>query len=161
MQLLKRSKKVCVRCNKKLAINKFYPEIRHKDGLISICKQCESKRGKKRRTSLKHRQYHKNYMQRWRKCTDKNYLDKRNSHAHNLWVKYKMTVKEFNLKLKSQKNKCAICCGSFKGKICVDHNHKTKAIRGLLCHHCNSGLGMFKDSIKILDRAKQYLKRNG
>ena len=27
------------------------------------------------------------------------------------------------------------------------HNHQTEVIRGLLCHHCNTALGMFKEIV--------------
>ena len=42
----------------------------------------------------------------------------------------------------------------------MDHCHKTKKIRGLLCHTCNSGLGMFKDNIEYLKNAIKYLEVN-
>lgn len=42
--------------------------------------------------------------------------------------------------------------------LCVDHNHKTGEIRGLLCGLCNSGIGHFKDKIKLLKKAIKYLE---
>ena len=43
-------------------------------------------------------------------------------------------------------------------KICVDHNHTTGKIRGLLCHKCNSMLGYIKESPLTLQRAVAYLQ---
>lgn len=40
----------------------------------------------------------------------------------------------------------------------MDHNHDTGKFRGMLCNHCNRGLGNFKDSINNLEAAIQYLK---
>lgn len=40
----------------------------------------------------------------------------------------------------------------------MDHNHKTEKFRGMLCSHCNRGLGNFKDNIEILEQAILYLK---
>lgn len=40
----------------------------------------------------------------------------------------------------------------------MDHDHTTGKIRGLLCFGCNTGLGKFKDSIVILNKAINYLK---
>jgi len=41
--------------------------------------------------------------------------------------------------------------------VMVDHCHETNRIRGLLCRRCNIGLGMFKDSIRNLKEAINYL----
>lgn len=40
----------------------------------------------------------------------------------------------------------------------VDHCHTTQKIRGLLCCACNSGIGYFKESTKLLQSAINYLK---
>ena len=43
---------------------------------------------------------------------------------------------------------------------CLDHDHKTGAFRGWLCHDCNKALGFFKDSVTLLESAIKYLKTN-
>lgn len=40
-----------------------------------------------------------------------------------------------------------------------DHDHVSGRLRGALCHHCNVGLGNFKDSTLLLRRAISYLAR--
>ena len=40
----------------------------------------------------------------------------------------------------------------------IDHNHKTGEIRGVLCNHCNTGIGMFKDNEDLMLRAIEYIK---
>lgn len=62
-------------------------------------------------------------------------------------------------------NQCGLCkiCGDIfedENKIFVDHNHINNNVRGLLCPTCNTGLGMFKDSCKILNLAINYLEEN-
>jgi hypothetical protein len=74
--------------------------------------------------------------------------------------KYGISVEEYNLLLEAQNFKCKICGISEKeyGKsFSVDHDHLTDRIRGLLCVRCNSGLGMFCDSIDLLGKAINYL----
>jgi hypothetical protein len=41
----------------------------------------------------------------------------------------------------------------------IDHCHETGAVRGALCHGCNTSLGHFKDSPELLARAIHYLTR--
>jgi hypothetical protein len=53
-------------------------------------------------------------------------------------------------------NKCAICGGT--EKMHIDHNHETGELRGLLCHHHNTGIGLFGDSSETLRRAAEYLE---
>jgi hypothetical protein len=63
---------------------------------------------------------------------------------YNLKRRYGISLKDYNIKLKKQKGKCAICCSksrSGKGALHVDHNHITKQVRGLLCDWCNRKLG--------------------
>ena len=43
----------------------------------------------------------------------------------------------------------------------IDHCHVSGVVRGLLCLTCNTGLGMFGDSVNLLDAAKQYLQLRG
>ena len=56
-----------------------------------------------------------------------------------------------------QNYKCAICKCIIDSKCHVDHNHKTGKVRGLLCRHCNMGLGFFRDNAESLKWAIEYL----
>jgi predicted nucleic acid-binding Zn ribbon protein len=67
----------------------------------------------------------------------------------------------FDSMLDSQAGKCAICgTSTWPGKgPHVDHDHATGALRGILCHDCNLGLGNFKDDLARLRAAAEYLER--
>jgi hypothetical protein len=56
-------------------------------------------------------------------------------------------------------NTCQICFQVSTKTLSLDHNHKTGKFRGWLCNNCNTGLGMFKDSPEILQRALLYLRQ--
>lgn len=78
---------------------------------------------------------------------------------------YGMTVGDYDEKLKAQQGRCAICGadepngpGKKNGHFMVDHDHKTGAIRGLLCSNCNVLLGQASDDVSILEKAIQYSK---
>lgn len=71
--------------------------------------------------------------------------------------------------LEAQNGVCAICGKpeSRRSKktghiyaLHVDHDHKTGDIRGLLCHHCNAGLGHFADNVEAMEKAIAYLKQS-
>ena len=57
--------------------------------------------------------------------------------------------------LKATTKECVIC-GS-EGQLVVDHDHVTGKVRGMLCNHCNRGLGHFRDDPVLLEFAAQYL----
>lgn len=67
-----------------------------------------------------------------------------------------------------QQGKCKICAlplGRLNDrgepiKTCIDHNHKTGHVRGLLCDPCNKGLGMFCDSVVNLRAGVAYMEEN-
>ncbi len=94
--------------------------------------------------------------------------------ARQIKSKYGLTPEAFDRLLASQFDTCAICAGpphpvvrnvkrqGVSPQFVVDHDHSTGAIRGLLCHSCNSMLGMAKDSPANLRSAAHYLeKRRG
>ncbi len=87
--------------------------------------------------------------------------------------KHGISLEERDQMLISQNCKCAICGRKtefqFKaGKLSntgefavVDHCHNSLKIRGVLCGHCNTGLGAFKDNIENLKAAINYLLKSG
>jgi len=62
------------------------------------------------------------------------------------------------ISLKTTTTQCVIC-GSDE-KLVVDHDHVTGQVRGMLCNHCNRGLGHFRDDPLLLEFAAQYLLAN-
>lgn len=80
---------------------------------------------------------------------------------------FKGGIDEYEQLAAKQDNKCAICKQPNTSltndrtqyrKLAIDHCHKTGKFRGIICVHCNSGLGYFRDSIEYLQSAIDYLK---
>lgn len=70
--------------------------------------------------------------------------------------KFGLSKLEYAQLLKQFKHKCYMCGSKFN--LCVDHNHKTGKVRGILCQNCNRGIGLLHEEIKRLTRAIKYLK---
>jgi len=70
--------------------------------------------------------------------------------------KFRGVISDEALKaLKAGTTECVICGAS--GTLVVDHNHVTGEVRGMLCNHCNRGLGHFRDDPDLLEFARMYL----
>ncbi len=125
----KQQTKICTKCNDEKVLTEFYPKLRGKLGKSSECKTCFKTRIPFSR------------------------LKKKGIEPLNC-------EKEFIKELKSQKYKCKICESKFSEtlKPCIDHDHKTNLVRGILCSKCNKGLGFFEDNVSTLLNAIVYLK---
>ncbi len=91
----------------------------------------------------------------WAKRHPKQYrLSIKNTH---LRKKYgKEAPEHFSKQLKKQKGKCAICKRKMKTPG-LDHCHKTKKLRELLCYNCNWALGLLKEDTKIMKAMINYV----
>jgi len=158
-------KKLCTGCKTEKPITSFNKNKTRKDGLNGHCKSCFNLYCEKNASVLsdKKKQYKKENWDRI-KVENKEYVQK-----HILTIKekvknrrlktlYGISRKEYDLMHLDQENLCAICL-SFKFVLDVDHDHKTGKVRGLLCGHCNRGLGLFMDNPLLLKEALNYLKK--
>ena len=124
--------KTCIRCKQSKPLAKFENHPTAKDGKRNQCASC--------RYSIR--------LER-----DPNYRIKQRD--WNLG-RYGITSQDYDQILNKQNKSCAICKEP-NLKLFVDHCHKNKNVRGLLCHNCNILLGNAKDSPKILRAALAYL----
>lgn len=127
------AKKTCRRCGKKLPLSEFYP--RHNDKYMSHdprCKRCER-------------------FRRFRRV-------------------YRLSESQFNKLLARNRGKCHICGAVFDVGIrkahtlCVDHVEDDDGnvyVRGLLCHKCNTAIGLLSDDPTIMVKAARYVCENG
>ncbi len=95
-------------------------------------------------------------------------------HRQNSWkYRYGLTLDGFLDLVEAQNGQCAICSTTSPGRghqfFSVDHEHvegfrslppaqKLLHIRGLLCHRCNVGLGMVRDSVEVVRSLIRYLE---
>ena len=112
-----------------------------KNGIKPWCKQC-------------YKEYSTKYMRKVRKTSGSRY-----DHYQR---KYGISYDQVKVMLEERNYKCDICNQESDhryDKLCVDHNHKTGKVRGMLCFSCNTLIGNGKDDPSILDNAAKYLRR--
>lgn len=116
-------------------------------GYSLVCKPCKRKKDAEWKQANKARV----------KFYDRAY----NAEAKKVWGTQRKPRPEFISLARSQGNTCAICGAKPKARrLAVDHDHKSGKIRGLLCMFCNTGLGKFRDSPELLERAIVYLEES-
>ncbi len=159
----KESNKRCLKCKKS-----FKPEYEYE-------KYCSPKCSKKMRKILSKTPEAKArrkqlYQKPENKIKRQLYQQKKESIVRNkiidLKKKFNLDYRDYLNMVEQQNNKCAICgneeTAKFQGGVktlSVDHNHKTKQVRGLLCFRCNLMVGFANEDVKILKSCINYLKK--
>jgi len=75
---------------------------------------------------------------------------------------YGITQAQYDAMWLRQGKCCAICRTTDPGprNWHIDHCHESRVVRGILCHTCNVGIGMFKDDATTLRAAAAYAARH-
>jgi len=133
---------------------------------------CQSE-GYKARAAQYARQWRKKYPEKTRECNRKYFqthkLQRREYHRRikhkvrmwNITSKHGLSSEQYHALMNRQNSMCAICGEQLylDSRTHVDHDHSTGDIRGILCHYCNTGIGLFKDKPEVLEKAIKYLAR--
>lgn len=107
------------------------------------------------RWTRENRERHLEYGRKWRA------KHPRRRYSHVLKNQYGITLDQLTAMIAGQGNACAICRKDFSSlprrHIHVDHNHRSGAVRGILCSNCNTMIGHAHDSQEILSLGIAYL----
>jgi len=83
----------------------------------------------------------------------------RASHEARVMDTYGLGPGEYETLFQAQRGRCAICGGTRRQRLSVDHCHKTGIVRGLLCRMCNGRLlTSARDRPEVLRAAADYLE---
>jgi len=130
--------KRCSSCKTEKELSQFNKSKSKKFGVHNQCRQC---------------------VKLWKPSPEALKISRQRTREWNRLKSSGFTQKEYEAKLKEQNYRCAICGTTDSGPMDfhADHDHKTGEKRGVLCHKCNTGLGLLKDDIEILCAAIEYL----
>ena len=130
--------KVCNLCEEEKDVSLFSVDSRSKSGYQTRCKDCQS--FVKKEMAAYYRGKHLEY-------------------------KYNMTNEDYEAMLEKQDHKCAVCgineVHAENSRRCVDHDHNTGQVRGLLCKKCNQAIGLLQDNADFCESAGKYLRLHG
>jgi hypothetical protein len=138
------AQKECTKCKTTKELNEFYTDARRKQGVTSWCRECWREYERLRRERL-------------------GFRGRKNRKLKHM---YGISIQEYTAMLKQQDGVCAICGkkettinakNSKVQKLCVDHDHITGKVRGLLCTACNKALGLLNDDPSKVIKAHEYL----
>jgi hypothetical protein len=149
--------KTCNKCKKEKSLSEYFNDKAATDGKYSICKECKQQSTYKWRANNKEK--YNNGAKDWRRNNPEK------EYGHEIKRRYGCTLEMYNNMLVQQDGACAICRKLHdpaikKGRLSVDHCHKTGKIRALLCGACNSALGYLKDDVELMLKAIEYIKRH-
>ena len=134
--------KTCSTCKADRPASEYHRSASTTDGLDPRCKPC-------RKTA-----------------TQRHAIDPQRKRDASMRRLYGIGVAEYDAMFEDQGGLCAICgmteqmtrLGVTRG-LCVDHDHETGRVRGLLCAACNFAIGKFQDDPARLRAAAEYLER--
>jgi hypothetical protein len=166
--------KHCWTCGQSKSLSEFNKSSSTRDGLQTRCRACgkiacrdwygknkDTERHKARKRSRVRGPIDRERNRLWALANP----EKARYHSRKklLGKKYNMTIEEHDALFASQGSVCG-ACGSpepnSKKGWSTDHCHKTGVVRGIVCHHCNIGIGHAKDSVETIRSWIAYLERS-
>ena len=155
------SAKSCCECRKTKPVSEFTCRRKEPDGLTRQCRDCIKTRREEwvsknidrvRATNLTASQkYAAKYPERIEEAR--------------IRCQYGIGFAEYDAMLEAQGGCCAVCGApplvrphGKRAILCIDHDHTTGKVRGLLCRLCNHGIGSFADNPALLENAATYLR---
>lgn len=133
--------KVCSKCQEAKPLAAFSAYAQSRDGRYPSCKACQAKARK-----LHYQQNTLVHLQ------------------HQRQINYGMTLEQYQALYQQQGGLCASCghpeTRTYKGKVrnlAVDHCHSSGSARGLLCHDCNTALGLLREDPARITALLRYV----
>ena len=157
----------CCKCGLIKPLEEFHRDSYKKLGRRYYCKACAPKKQEYFAAYYQKHKYDK-FIEYRRRHRQRN-PDRTEEHRKARLSNYNLTIEQYTELFNSQNGVCAICGAqeTKKQSLSIDHDHSCcagayscgRCIRGLLCHKCNSILGLARDGAELLLKSIDYLKR--
>lgn len=153
--------KACARCSVPQPPAEFYRAAKAATGLTSWCRSCYRENYQETRVARLARKKVLREADIEASRAKEREVGKR-SYAKNreriVGKRYGLSAEQYAEMVARSRGRCEICGEppSAKG-LCVDHDHATGVVRGLLCTNCNHILGKAGDDQQVLRAAITYL----
>ena len=167
--------KRCSKCKKTKVLTDFNNDKRKKDGKSTRCRACDRMRLCDRRNQSywrDHDPYTQNKVhwlgfkicrlcERRKRLTSFYRASKENDGLHGFCIACVHTYRQERKYGTSicDTDACETCGATGISILCIDHDHTTGNIRGILCHRCNRVLGEITDDTHILVAMLRYLRK--
>lgn len=161
----------CTKCKEFRMREEFSPTTKTQLGLFAHCKACIAKNVRAwrmenyDRDKARHAAYREQNRERIRETQNKRYAELGTTkYFEHIRGAYGLTEDQYFAMLESQQECCFICLQEFrytgrKDSPCIDHDHTTGKVRGILCGSCNLALGQVRDNPAILRKMIEYLEK--
>lgn len=146
--------KKCTKCDQIQPISEFYEDKRRPGKHQSRCRRCYAEYGRQRAQQIDGAAWQRQYRQ----------VAPLRVFERKLKREFGISLSQYESLLQQKEGKCW-CCGrqepgGMSGKWHVDHDHSTGVVRGILCHFCNTGIGLLGDTVDGVQNAIHYLSNH-
>lgn len=140
--------RVCTKCKVEKPLEDFNKAPKGKYGRQAHCRMCHAAKMKAHNSKAEIREKNRLYAE---------------THAKRTHERHGLSLEQYQVLLDKYDGNCWTC-RTVQAQ-CIDHDHSCcpstwscgKCVRGVLCSHCNRGLGMVLDNVETLQRMIDYL----
>ncbi len=148
-------KKRCPECEEIKDCSEFYKDRSRHDGLRRLCKDCDKAR--RNRVNKGEKPSEDKFAQWVEEHASVPVEEKKRRYQNDYMMRtYGISQEQYETMCSEREGRCDIC-GEKPEVLHVDHCHTEGHVRGLLCMHCNMGIGHFRDDVERLGNAIAYL----
>lgn len=147
--------KECRTCPGLKPLSEFNLDPRTKDGRKGQCRSCTSAAAKEYRNRPEQKEKVAARIRKARQANAEHYRQYQKNWK--LAKRYGLARDQYDRMVEEAGGVCPVC--GEEAELVVDHNHRTKIVRGMVCNKCNQAIGLMRDKSKLMRQAAEWLDR--